>query len=115
MIPAASSESSQLEQRLPVARVEVGRTTSVEDECEFQQPEAEPTTPLEDAEQRRNPNGAPDPRVRLVGRLRGRPGSPAASSVAGRERSRSRAQEGEDGSDGRNREPCSVDGQGREC
>ena len=56
--------------------------------------------PLEDAWIRRNPNGAPDPGIRLVGHLRGRPGSAAASSVADRERSRSRALEESDGSGG---------------
>ena len=91
--PAESSENPQPEQRLPGAGVEVRRTTSVEDEGEFQQPEAEPATPLEDSWQRRNPNVSPDPGVRHVGHLRGRPGSAAASSVADRERSRSRAQE----------------------
>ena len=98
--PAASSDSPQLEQRSSVAGVEVGRTTSAEGEGESQQPEAEPATSLEDAWQRRNPNGAPDPGIRLVGHLTGRPGSAAASSVADRERSRRRAQEEEDGSDG---------------
>ena len=49
---------------------------------------------------RRNPDGAPDPGIRLVGLLRGRPGSAAASSVVDRERSRSRAHEEGDGSGG---------------
>ena len=98
--PAASSQSPQLEQRSSVAGVEVGRTTSAEGEGESQQPEAEPATPLEDAWLRRNPDRAPDPGIRLVGHLRGRPGSAAASSVADRERSRSRAHEEVDGSGG---------------
>ena len=49
---------------------------------------------------RRNPDGAPDPGIRLVGHLRSRPGSAASSSVVDRERSRSRAHEGGDGSGG---------------
>ena len=49
---------------------------------------------------RRNPDGAPDPGIGLVGHLRGRPGSAAASSVVDRERSRSRAHEEGDGSVG---------------
>ena len=87
--PVASSESPQLEQRSSAAGVEVGRTTSAEGEGESQQPEVEPTTPLEDDWLRRNPSGAPDPGIRLVGHLRSRPRSAAASSVADRERSRS--------------------------
>ena len=90
--PAASSESHQLsswssDRRLQELRLE--GTTSAEGEDESQRPEAEPATPLEDAWMRRNPNGAPDPGIRLVGHLRGRPGSAAASSVADREMSRS--------------------------
>ena len=96
--PTASSEGPQLEQRSSVAGVEVGRTTSAEGEGESQQPEAVPATPLEDAWLRRNPDGAPDPGIRLVGHLRGRPGSAAASSVADRERSKSRAHGEGDGS-----------------
>ena len=99
--PEASSESPQLEQRSSVEGVEVGRTTSAEGEGESQQPEAEPATPLEDAWMRRNPDGAPDPGIQLVGHLRSRPGSAAASSVADRERSRSRAHEEGNGSGGR--------------
>ena len=84
--PAASSESPQLEQRSSIAGVEVGRTTSTEGEGESQQPEAEPATPLEDAWMRRNLDGAPDPGIRLVGHLRGRPGPAAASSVVDQKR-----------------------------
>ena len=76
------------------------RSESGEGEGESQQPEAEPATPLEDAWMRRNPDGATDPGIRLVGRLTGRPGSAAASSVVDRERSRSRVHEGGDGSGG---------------
>ena len=68
--PAAFSDSPQLEQRSLVTGVEVGRTTSAEGESESQQPEAEPATPLEDAWMRRNPDGTPDPGIRLVGHLR---------------------------------------------
>ena len=89
--PAASSKIPQLEQRSLVTGVDVERTTSAEGEGESQQPEAEPATPLEDAWMRRNPDGAPDPGIRLVGHLRGRPASAAASSVVDREGSRSRA------------------------
>ena len=49
---------------------------------------------------RRNLDGAPDPGIRLVGHLRGRSGSAAASSVVDRERSRSRAHEEGHGSGG---------------
>ena len=97
--PAASLETPQLEQRPLVTGIDVGRTTSAENEGESQQPEAEPATPLEDAWIRRNPDGAPDPGIRLVGHLRGRPGSAAASSVVDGESSRSRVHE-EDGSGG---------------
>ena len=65
--PAASSESPQLERRSLVTGVEVGRTTRDQGKRESQQPEAEPATPLEDAWMRRNPDGAPNPGIRLVG------------------------------------------------
>ena len=71
--PGASSDSPQLEQRSLVTGI-VGRTTSAEGEGKSQQPEAEPATPLEDAWLRRNPDGAPDPGIRLVGHLMGGPG-----------------------------------------
>ena len=97
--PAAFSETPQMEQR-SLTGIDVGRTTSAEGEGESQQPEAEPATPLEDAWMRRNPDGVPDPGIRLVGHLRERPGSAAASSVVDRERSRSRVHEEGDGRGG---------------
>ena len=85
--PAVLSETTQTMQHQTEAGTEAVRTTSIDDSGSSHQPEAEPTTPLEDAWMRRTPVRTPDPRVRLVGHLRRKLGSTAASSAADRERS----------------------------
>ena len=99
--PAVPSATTQIMQHPAEAGTGAVRTTGIEDRCCSHQPEAEPATPLEDARMRRNPVRTAGPGDRLVGHLRSRTGSGAASSVAERERSRSRFWEAMDLSSGR--------------